>query len=84
MTDTPHISEQVHAYLIADGWWICGVKFNKIFATGGLFGRQIKTLQMDKTGRWLERVDGWGNVERDVDLRNFPNDPAGAIAAVLK
>lgn len=79
-----HIFDQVAEALKADGWRRDGLIFKKRQATGGAFGVAYTILRMDGTGRWLERVDGWGAVERDVDLRNFPNDPRGAIAAVLK
>jgi len=84
MSDHPlHISARVSALLRADGWAVTGWTFKKRAPTGGQFGFQIMTLRIDETGRWFERVDGWGKVERDVDLRNYENDPAGAIKVVI-
>lgn len=45
-------------------------------------GSRVQTVELDESGRWLSRIDGW-DVANDVDLRNFADDPAGAIAAVL-
>lgn len=81
-----HIAEQVTEALVADGWNNSNhsLIFKKRLPTGGAFGFQIMTLRIDNSGRWLERVDGWGNVERGVDLRDFPNDPVSAIETVMK
>lgn len=85
-----HISEQVHVALCKQGFEfsLASGEFSKLiegFAAAGQFsnGRRVVRVRMDDTGRWLERVDGWGKVERDVDLRNFPDQPEAAIAAVL-
>lgn len=79
-----HIFEQVAAELNAQGFArFPGFSFRKTVPTGGQIGRTTLTVQMDDTGRWLERVNGWGKVEKDVDLRDFASDPKGAIAAVL-
>lgn len=78
-----HISEQISAVLVSQGWTQKERTFTKSFATGGAFGSALKTLQICERGRWFERVDGWGAVEKDVDLRDFPNAPEAAIAAVL-
>lgn len=51
--------------------------------TGGAFGRQVQTLQLDSGGRYLERVDGWGTVLRDVDLRNYVGRLEQAVRDVL-
>lgn len=89
-----HISEKVEQALIADGWELqsfinAGDRCNyqkriENFAPAGTVsnGARVVTLRIDQTGRWLERVDGWGKVERDVDLRRF-DDAATAIQAVL-
>jgi len=82
-----HISDMVTDELVLDGWDDRAqdngdVIFYKRLPTGGAFGEAIVTLRMDHTGRWLERVDGWGTVERDVDLREYISAEA-AIEAVL-
>ena len=83
-----HISDRVAQALLADGWRIAALSrkgdmsYTRTIATGGAFGRATQTLSIDLTGRWLARLDGWGTVERDVDLRDH-TDPQAAIAAVL-
>lgn len=82
-----HISEQVAAALIADGWARTvengDTLFRKSRPTGGAFGQSRVCLCLDVTGRWLERSDGWGDVEREVDLRDWQGNAAGAITAAL-
>lgn len=80
-----HIQDQITAELIATGWKREGAdfRFSKMRETGGAFGLSQATLIMDETGRWLESIDGWNHVIRDVDLRNFANAPKAAIAAAL-
>jgi hypothetical protein len=79
-----HISEQIAAVLVSQGWSLgSDSAFRKKFATGGSYGSTTKTLLICEFGRWLERLDGWGVVEKDVDLRDFPDAPEAAIAAVL-
>ncbi len=79
------IVEKVAAELIAQGWVQSKKVFVKEFATGGAFGKAYCRLRFSEPSqRYLERVDGWDHVERDVDLRNYENDPAGAVAAVMK
>ena len=83
-----YIMDQIEAELIATGWQANGLAFTKRiegFAPAGQFsnGARVVTLRIDETGRWFERVGAWGDIERDVDLRNFDNSPEGAIAAVL-
>lgn len=83
-----HISEQVAQTLVQEGWsrtpWgEYGAIFEKIMPTGGAFGSQRIRLVTDNQCRYLERIDGWGRVERDADMRCFPDDPQGAIAAAL-
>jgi len=51
--------------------------------TGGMFGEAIVTLMMDQSGRWLERVNGWGETEREIDLREYEVADR-AIVAVLQ
>lgn len=84
-----HISEQVAAALIADGWRFDGATYAKRiegFAPAGFHsdGTRIVRLEIDESGRWLTRRDGWGVVIRDIDLRDYPAAPHAAIAAVLK
>jgi len=84
-----HISNQVRNALIADGWTrhANGTFSKRIegFASAGSLsdGTRVVRLAMDESGRWLERQDGWGNVERDADLRNYENNPMGAINYTL-
>jgi len=89
-----YFDEIVRCRLIADGWLrhraLDGAdRFEKRFvgvAPAGAFGpdgaRKL-VLRLDEQGRYLERIDGWGKVEKDVDLREF-NEAAEAIAAVLE
>ena len=88
-----HISEQVAHELKILGWlvahdeqgFVAQKMINGYEATGQLSnGTRLVTLEIDSTGRWLSRVDGWGKVIKDVDLRNFPDEPQGAIDEVLK
>lgn len=78
-----HIVDQIIETLENDGWDRDGAdyRFFKAFETGGAFGSAKTTLLMDESGRWLESINGWGHVEKSIDLRNFSNNPAGAIAA---
>jgi hypothetical protein len=78
-----HISEQVERELIAQGFKRENGAWRKSVATNGVFGQSMIILQIDASGRWLEHVDGFGRVEKDVDLRDYANDPAGAIVAVI-
>lgn len=82
-----HISQQIKDHLITDGWddreqTNGDTLFYKRLPTGGQFGEAITTLRMDKTGRWFERVNGWGDVESEVDLRDH-SDADAAVKAVL-
>jgi hypothetical protein len=80
-----HIADQVTAELIKQGFTVkADGSFAKIVPTGGEFDRTTLTLRMDDSGRWLERINGWGTVEADADLRNFENNPIGAIAKATK
>lgn len=79
-----HISQQVRDTLITDGWddrdqTDGSTLFYRREETGGQFGETVKTLRLDRSGRWLEQIDGWGNVLREVDLRDCPNRPEDAI-----
>lgn len=84
-----HIKDQIITELAATGWAARGPDFTKRiigFAPSGAVsasGARVVTLRVDETGRWFERIGAWGDVERDVDLRNYWGDPKGAIAAVL-
>jgi len=83
-----HISEQVAAALVADGWRFDGAAYSKRiegFAEAGTMsdGARIVRLDIDESGRWITLRDGWGIVVRDVDLRDHSNNPRAAIAAVL-
>lgn len=87
-----HISDQIVNALRADGWKHAGridqIEYRKRipgFAPAGTIsdGTRLVRLTICPAGRYLERVDGWGNVEKDVDLRVWKNDPEGAIRRVL-
>lgn len=92
-----HISDQVAQALLNDDWvWdgdlngsLYEAKFTKVITFPELAGTisdgtRLVTLTICERGRYLSRVDGWGKVELDVDLRDFPNEPHRAIDAVLK
>ena len=89
-----HISDKIAATLMADGWSIIGRGTNLPFYTkrhtfpelAGTIsnGTRVVTLTICERGRYLARVDGCGRTIRDVDLRDFPNDPTGAIAKVME
>lgn len=85
-----HISEQVAAHLVSAGFTASQAPNGDTVYTGtagtsgGAFDRPVRaTLRVDATGRWLESVDGWGNVTRDTDLRNWAGRAAEAVAHVL-
>ena len=79
-----HISDEVRAVLIQRGFSTSdATTYKRIIATGGTFGRATQTVQIDPTGRWLERVDGWGAVQRDVDLRDYAGRASAAVDRVL-
>lgn len=69
-----HISDEVRAALIQRGFCTSDATTYK---------RTTQTARIDPTGRWLERVDGWGNVERDCDLRDYAGRAASAVDTVL-
>lgn len=91
-----HIADRVAAALLAGGWVEdrapgpegavrCFRKLVPGAAEAGALvpdGRRVLFVQICERGRWFERVDGWGKVEKDVDLREF-EEAAAAIAAVL-
>lgn len=83
------IAEQVAAELIAQGWVLQYGIFNKVIIGWGQpgvmvpDGRRKVYLKIDEAGRWFERVDAFGALERDVDLRECAN-AAEAIAAILQ
>lgn len=79
-----HISDEVQAVLIQRGFRTSNdATFRRTIATGGAFGSTTQIVQIDPTGRWLERVDGWGNVERDCDLRDYAGRASAAVDHVL-
>ena len=77
-----HISDQVAAELTGRGFVVDGGHFAKRLPTGGEFGFAKVFVTISDDGRWLSKVDGWGAVEKDCDLREFSN-AAKAIGAVL-
>lgn len=92
---TRHIKDRLETELEQQGWVrvICqfsdDLYFRKRvedFAPAGTLssGARVMSVRMDVTGRWLERVDGWGKVEKGIDLREFWDHPATvALASVL-
>ncbi len=79
-----HISEQIAAELAAQGFETNDSgQFVKPVATGGAYGKSVVILEIDDSGRWLDRRDGWGKIEKEVDLRDFPHNPAVAVQRVL-
>ncbi|MED5545710.1 MAG: PLxRFG domain-containing protein [Pseudomonadota bacterium] len=89
----PHIREQVSSALEGDGWKAGPTRDGQTEFTKRLEGvapagtvsdgARVITLRMDESGRWLERLDGF-DTATSVDLRNFPQDPQGAIAAAME
>lgn len=79
-----HISDMVVAELLEQGFTFHAETntYLKAYATGGSFGISAHIVSIDVTGRWFESLSGLGNVEKDVDLRNF-SDAKAAIAALL-
>ena len=83
-----HISDQIADLLIAQGWEACKGEFVKTleaFAQPGLIsnGRRVVRLAFSPDYRWLERRSGWGDVDQEIDLRNYPNAAQAAIDAAL-
>lgn len=83
-----HIADQVGALLEANGFTRAGDVFTRRYegmADAGTVsdGARVITLQMDETGRWLERLDGF-DVARDADLRNYADNPLAAVQAVME
>jgi hypothetical protein len=86
-----HISDLVTVELVTQGFTpVAGIRHVVTFerrapvtaAYEGALGTTIlQTITVDKTGRWLSRVDGWGTVLNDVDLRRY-NRTGGAPAAI--
>ena len=84
-----HISDKVKNQLHIDGWAINGDdEYQRLIANFSDAGhmssgdRMVK-LTIDATGRWFSRVDGWGKVVKDVDLREV-KDAKEAIEDVLR
>ena len=85
----PHIADTIAATLRADGWQERVGEFSKRIAGQAMpgticpDGARIVALRIDQGGRWLERIDAWGKVERYCDLREFQGRPRSAIASVM-
>ena len=70
-------------HFVDDGW-LFGKKFMNVEEVGMFSdGSRVINLTLDKSGRWLARVDAWGKVKVDVDLREFKSAKE-AIDFVLK
>lgn len=86
-----HISDAVANTLAATGWTARPMvsdgwqKRIADYAPAGTVsnGARVVTLTICPFGRWLGRVDGWGKVEREIDLRDYADRPGDAIAAAL-
>ena len=79
-----HISDEVRAVLIQRGFSTSdATTYKRHIATGGAIGRTLQTVQIDLSGRWLERVDGWGTIQTEVDLRDYTGRAAAAVDTVL-
>lgn len=83
------MAERLESALAADGWRLgaAGAWEKRIvgFAPPGSFspdGARVVRLAICERGRWLERLDAWGGIQREIDLRDHA-EPAGAIAAAL-
>ena len=80
-----HVSDEVRAVLVQHGFSTSdATTYKRTIATGGAFGRTTQIVQIDQTGRWLECVDGWGNVKKDVDLRDYAGRASAAVNHVLE
>ena len=83
-----HLSDYIAATLLEFGW---KAEAPNLFAKRLLYfaepgalspGHRVVRLRLDDAGRWLERVDGWGNVDQCIDLRGY-DSPRDAINAAL-
>ena len=80
-----HLSDHVAQTLTEFGWRLQdGVYCKRLrgFTEPGALtdGTRVIRLRIDPAGRWLERIDGWHHVERDVDLRSLtPVSKAGMV-----
>lgn len=88
-----HLSDEIKSALIDLEWEQSSAnefrRFVPEFKMGGAVsnGDRWVNLEISENGRWFSRLDGWGNVEIHVDLREFYEDAKGvelAIEAVLK
>jgi hypothetical protein len=80
----PHISDGVRTELQTLGFTLTGDTWSRLVEhveeAGQLGdGARVVNLRLDDTGRWFESVDGWGVVLKDCDLRDYADDPRGAI-----
>jgi hypothetical protein len=79
-----HISDDVRAELAAAGFTLNAGTWSRLVANveeaGQLGdGARVVNLRICDAGRWFEAVDGWGVVIKDCDLRDYANNPRGAI-----
>lgn len=89
---TMHISETIAALFAAIGFEARPIADGSEYSgriigaamSGQLVpdGARVLRFTIDASGRWLAMVDGWGKVERDTDLREHSDRPAGAIEAI--
>jgi len=87
-----HISEKIVEYFANNGWIFVqdekGVKATRTINFAHLAGQlsngdRLVTILIDPTGRWMETVDGFGNIIADVDLRNYSEKTAYEAVADL-
>lgn len=46
-------------------------------------GLRNVTISICKRGRYIGRLDGWGKIEKDIDLRTFWNNEAEDVLVEL-
>ena len=80
-----HISEKLIAYFANNSWIYAqdanGTKATRTINFANLAGQlsngdRLVTILIDSTGRWMEMVDGFGNIIADIDLRNYSEKTA--------
>lgn len=93
-----HISEEIETLLHGLGFLpvhnLAGnCRMTKLLPGQAIAGEQsdgsrFVTLEIDSAGRWLSSLDGFGMVEKDLDLRDFWGPgycrPQAAIDTILK
>lgn len=83
-----HTSEKIAELLIEDGFVFKNGEYSKLVngvAEAGQLsdGARVVRITISEDGRWLSRVDGWGEVEKDVDLRDYYNHGLNGCKAAI-